>query len=551
MLETSNSKFSACKLRRKVVEMLGASPTQYKYLLNTEKLVEKRALKGNRFTNLSLGLACALFFFIGLSICTMLFLSLDVFTYALIGITMSMAMIGIWMIPYFDILLTPINYPIVAHTPVSSRTYFLVKLTQILTYALLLLGSLNLPPAIAGIWIYERESSQLLYLFPFVYLLIAFMSGFFTIGVMTIFAGYLTKLYTKKMLRNIAQYAQFIFPTLFPILWILLPRLFSRSVSDGTIDKAISVLKWFYALPNGWFAGAVSLALGEVERQFMILTALAVASTLFLVFVPLRSIARSYSEYLSYLLESGNQQKSELRVKIPLFARVFRNHALRAGLYLSATYMCRDKHMLRQLFGMFGAIIIIVVVFTQDEVFSLNWIQDAYAIGFSPGFSMMFYFVGTGFINCLILPVRYSEHWKASWMLTLAPVAVPRDLWRGVQATALLYIVVPVTLLTLGIATVLWGVSGIFYVLPGFTILLYYVIFYPKPLSNLPLAEEFVQKRMATGAWIPFLCSALAVVVFVGIQYLTYLINIWVYYSFYCVMIVSGLIGFVYFLQKK
>ena len=535
----------------KIVEMLGASPTQYRYLLKTEKLVEKRALKGNRFTNLSLGLACALFFFIGLSICTMLFLSLDVFTYALIGITMSMAMIGIWMIPYFDILLTPINYPIVAHTPVSSRTYFLVKLTQILTYALLLLGSLNLPPAVAGIWIYEKESSQLLYLFPFVYLLIAFMSGFFTIGVMTIFAGYLTKLYTKKSLRNIAQYAQFIFPTLFPMLWILLPRLFSRSVSDGTIDKAISVLKWFYALPNGWFAGAVSLALGEVERQFMVLTGLAVASTLFLVFVPLRSIARSYSEYLSYLLESGDRQKSELRVKIPLFARMFRNHTIRAGLCLSATYMCRDKHMLRQLFGMFGAIIIIVVVFAQDEVFSLNWIRDAYAIGFSPGFSMMFYFVGTGFINCLILPVRYSEHWKASWMLVLAPLAAPRDLWRGVQATAFLYIVVPVTLLTLCIATVIWGVSGIFYVLPGFTVLLYYVIFYPKPLSNLPLAEEFVQKRMATGAWIPFLCSALAVVVFVGIQFLTYLLNIWVYYGFYCITVLSGLIGFVYFLRKK
>ena len=534
----------------RIAEILGASPTQYRYLLNTEKLVEKRALKGKRFVNLSLGLTCALFFFMGLSTTTMLFLSLDVFTYALIGITMSMAMIGIWTIPYFDILLSPINYPIVAHTPVSSRTYFLVKLTQVLTYVLLLLGSLNLPLTIAGIWIHAKAFSQLLYLFPLVYLPIVFMSGFFTVGVMTVFAGYLTKLYTKKSLRNIAQYAQFIFPALFPILWILLPRLFSRSVSDGTIDKAISVLKWFYVLPNGWFAGAVSLALGQIERQYLILAGLAVVSTLFLVLVPLRSIARSYSEYLSYLLESGVRQKSELRVKTPLFARMFRNHAIRAGLCLSATYMCRDKHMLRQLFGMLGAIIIIVVVFTQDELFSLNWIQDAYAIGLSPGFSMMFYFIGTGFINCLILPVRYSEHWKASWILTLAPVAAPSDLWRGVQATAFLYVVVPVTLLTLCIATVIWEASGIFYVLPGFTILLYYVIFYPKPLSNLPLAEEFVQKQMATAAWIPFVCSALVVVVFLGIQYLTYLLNIWVYYGFYALTVVSGLVGFVYLLRE-
>ena len=535
----------------RIAEILGGSPTQYRHILNTERLVEKRALKGNRWVNLSLGLTCAIFFFIGLSMASMLLVSLDVFTYALIGITMSMALIGIWTIPYFDILISPVHYPIVAHTPVSSRTYFLVKLTQILTYTVLLLISLNLPPAIAGIWIHVRETSQLLYLFPLVYLFIAFMSGFFTIGVMTVFAGYLTKLYTKKGLRNIAQYAQFIFPALFPILWILLPRLFSRSVSDGTIDKAISVLKWFYALPNGWFAGAVSLALGEIEQQYLILAGLAIVSTLFLVFVPLRNIARSYSEYLSYLLESGDRQKSELRVKIPLFARLFRNPAIRAGFCLGSAYMRREKHILRQLFSSFGGVIIILVVFAQDDLFSLKWIQDAYAIGLSPGFSVMSCFIGISFISSFILPVRYSEHWQASWVLRHGPLSRTRDLWRGVQAVALLYIVAPFTLIMLCVATVIWGALGIFYVLPGSITLLYYVIFYPKPLSNLPLAEEFVQKRMVAGAWIPVVLSLLGIGAFIGIQFLVHLLNIWAYYAFYCVMVMSGLISFAYLFEKN
>ncbi len=538
----------------KIVTLLGGSAVQYRFLLKTERLVEKRALEGKRFVNLSLSVTCGLFFIMGISMATMLLLRLDVYTYALMSITTSMAMIGFWTIPYFDILLSPINYPVVAHTPVSSRTYFLVKLTQILTYTALLLGSLNLPPAIAGIWIHFRESSQLLYLFPLVYLFIAFMSGFFTIGVTTVFAGYLTKLYTKKSLRNIAQYAQFTLPALFPVIWILLPRL-PLALSDGGIDQLTSVLKWFYVLPNGWFAGAASLALGEIEGptilRDLILTGLAVVSTLFLVFVPLRSIAQSYSEYLSHLLESENQQKSELRVKTPLFANMFRNHAIRAAFCLSTAYMYRDKHILRQLVSSFAGIIIIIVAFTQGETFSLKWIQDAYAIGLSPGFSVMFYFVGTSFIGTFILPVRYSEHWKASWIFTLTPLSTPRDLWRGVQATALLYIVAPCTLLMFCIATVIWGVSGIFYVLPGLTILLYYVIFYPKPVSNLPLAEEFVQKRMAAGAWIPFLYSALAVIVFVGIQYITYLINIWVYYVFYSIMVVAGFVGWIHFFKKK
>ena len=63
------------------------------------------------------------------------------------------------------------------------------------------------------------------------------MSGFFTIGVMTVFAGYLTKLYTKKGTRNIAQYAQFVFPTLFPLLWVLTTRL----PREGAAEKLTSV----------------------------------------------------------------------------------------------------------------------------------------------------------------------------------------------------------------------------------------------------------------------------------------------------------------------
>ena len=211
----------------KIVAMLGASPVQYRLLLKTEKLVEKRALEGrNDLSNMSLAVTCVVGFILSVLFTFMPFiLSMDTFTFSLIGITMSMTMISLWIFPYFDILLAPINYPVIAHTPVSSRTYFLAKLTQVLTYTVLLLGSMNLMPAIGGIWVHKGEFSLLRLLFPIVYVPIVFMSGFFTIGVMTVFAGYLTRLYSKRLLRSIAQYAQFIFPALFPVALILLSRL--------------------------------------------------------------------------------------------------------------------------------------------------------------------------------------------------------------------------------------------------------------------------------------------------------------------------------------
>ena len=527
----------------RIVEMLGASPTQYRLLLKTEKLVEKRALEGrNDLSNMSLAVTCVAGFIISVLFTFMPFiLSMDTFTFSLIGITISMAMISLWIVPYFDILLAPINYPVIAHTPLSSRTYFLVKLTQVLTYTVLLLGSLNLMPTIGGIWVHKGEFSLLRLLFPVVYLPIVFMSGLFTIGVMTVFAGYLTRFYSKRILRNIAQYAQFIVPALLPVTWILLSRLIQYIPKE----QLASVLKWLHVLPNGWFAGTVSLMLGDIELRFLISTGLAVASTLFLVFVPLRSIAKSYSTYLSYLLESGSRQKAKIRVKTPLFARMFRNSTIRAGLCLCAVYIRRDRTLLKQLFAALGSVLMLIVMFQQ------GWIQHSFAIGFSPGFSMMFYFVGFSLVGSFMSPIRCSEHWKASWMLTLAPIRAPKDLWRGVQATAFVYMVAPCTLLMLCMATAFWGVLGIFYVLPLAIILLNFVVLYPKPQSGLPLAIEFVQSQMSGETIIPFLSSLFITGVFVGIQFLTYLLNIWVYYGFYCVTVVGGLIGFIYFLKKN
>ena len=339
-------------------------------------------------------------------------------------------------------------------------------------------------PAIGGIWVHKGEFSLFRLLFPFVYLPIVFLSGFFTIGMMTVFAGYLTRLYSKSLLRSIAQYAQFIFPALFPVTLILLSLLI-RYIPEVQLA---AVLKWLHVLPNGWFAGTVSLMFGQIELRFLISAGLAVASTLFLVFVPLRSIAKSYAEYLSYLLESGSRQKSKIRVKTPLFGRMFQNRTIRAGLCLSFVYIRRDKHLLRQFFASLGSLVMLVVILDQE------WVLHAFAIGLSPGFSMIFYFVGMGIVSSFILPIRYSEHWKASWMLKLAPLSTTYDLWRGVQAAAFLYFVVPCTLLMFCMATFIWGTLGILYVLPGLIILLNYVILFPKPLSGLPTCRRIRPK---------------------------------------------------------
>ena len=534
----------------KIASLFGVSPTQYSYLLRTEKTVEKRALKGQPLASNILNyvysfLISATFFFIPLLI------NISVYNYALIGITVSMVMIGIWTLPYFDILIYPINYPVVAHTPISSRTYFLVKLTQILSYTVKLLICLNLIPAIGGIWVRSEESSQLQFLFPLVYLPIAIISGIFTVGIMTIFAGYLTKLYAYKRLRNLAKFSQGLFPVLFPSVWIVI-YFFPKDIpKDVTIDMFATAAKWFSVLPNGWFAATVSVGLGQIEIRFLILTALAIISTAFLFLVPLQSIAKTYSKYLSYLIEADTKQKHELKVKIPRFAKIIKNRVIRAGFCMGSVYFYRDKRMLQGILGMLGGSIGFIVLFTQADKFYLGWMMKSYIPGLNLAFFMMSCFFGVSFVSMFLSTVgRYSEHWKASWMFRVIPLTAPLDLWRGVQITTMLYTVIPYTLLLYAIAIVFWKVAGILYVLPTLIFVLYNVLFHPKPKSNLPFSEEINPKKGGMGC-AHFIYVNLAMMGFIGIYFIAYLIHVWVYIGVYCVIVVGGLIGFVYLFTKK
>lgn len=532
----------------KIAVKFGACPIQYKLLLQTEKTVEERALEGKQgTTKLSLSLTCAFCFLISIFSALLVFFDMDVFTYALIGVTMSMFTVGMWMLPYFDLLLSPINYPVVAHTPVSSRTYFLVKLTQILKYAVLLLTCLNIFPSICGPFIRGDNTTILCYFFPVFYLPIAFMAGFFTIGVMTAFAGYLTKLYSVKRLRKISKSAQFILPLLVPVSFFLIP-------TDVVADNYKSVLKWLYVLPNGWFAGGVSLAVNTIDRpeftRDLILTAVAMFSTLLLVLIPLRSIAKTYSKYLSFLMESGSRQRDKLRIKKPFLARFFKSREVYAVFRLSAAYMRRDRQILHQLAS--GAImsIIMVAMFFVRKIYPIELIEYHYAIGLSPGFTWLFVFLGVVTIFGFLSSVGYSEHWKASWMLSLAPLRKSHDLWHGVEAATFIYIVFPCTLLFFIVATALWGVIGIFFILPGLLVLLFSAITYPKPESGIPLSEEAVEIDRSAGC-LAYGISMVIAGVLVGVQFLARFIHVWVYIGVYCVIVVGGLIGFVYLFTKK
>ena len=535
----------------KIAQIYGVDPAHFRQLLKLDKTVAKRA-KGHGSAIFSYGLACCFHVVMGLPVAFILLFRLldapvDGFDYAIIALSYTMVMTAFLSYSRLEFIFNPIDYLVLAHTPVSSRTFFLAKLARLLSSTTVMLCCLNLLPAIAGCWTAERNP-----LFPVVYLPISLVAGFFSVGLLTVITGYLTKLYSNKWLRNVARYAELAFPILFPCVYVIGPRLLPelKLVSD----QVLPFLTAFYLLPNSWFAGMVALGLGQVNSHFLILTMLAVTVTILLVVGPLRSVAKGYTKYLTSLLESRRTQKPQLKLRVSLVSRLFNRRETRAGADFVSAYLRRDRRTQLRVFSALGTPVIFLVIVLQDNPV-WDWIGKPFTIWLALGVCAFFFFGCSTMVSSFLGQIRYSDHWKAKWMFHCAPLAAPNALWRGVLATTLVYLILPYTFVFAIIATIFWeGFWGILYLLPGLSALLVYTGCYPKPDSGLPLSEEFIQSGWnMEQVWllIRFVCTQLLFGVILAIQFVMYKISLGLYIGCYAVIVIGGILIFIHTFNKK
>ena len=537
----------------KIAQIYGVDPAHFRQLLKLDKTVASRA-KGDKNGSaiFSYGLVCCFHVILGLPGAFILLFRLldapvDGFDYAIIALSYTMVMTAFLSYSRLEFILNPIDYLVLAHTPVSSRTFFLAKLTRLLGSTAVMSSCLNLLPAITGYWTAERSP-----LFPVVYLGVSVVSGFFSVGVLTVITGYVTKLHTYEKLRSISKYSELAFPVLFPFVYLVVPRLLPELKIIS--DKLIPFLTAFYLLPNSWFAGMVAFGLGDVHYRFLILTAVAIVAMLLLVVGPLRSVAKGYSKFLTSLLESRKTQKPQLKLRASLVSRIFERRETRAGADLVFAYLRRDRRtQLRVLSAVGTPVIILVILFQDNPVW--DWIGKPFTIWLALGVSAFFFFGCSTMVSSFLGQIRYSDHWKAKWMFHCALLVDPHALWRGVLATTLIYIVLPYTILLLTLATIFWrGLWGIFYLLPGLSAMLVYVGCYPKPSSGLPLSEECIQSGWnLEQVWllIRFIGTQLVFGAVLAIQFVMYKLGVGLYIGCYAVIVIGGILIFIHSFNKK
>ena len=209
-----------------------------------------------------------------------------VWSLSAVGVVVAMVI----LIEFRSVVISPTDYEILAHQPVSSRTYFIVKLTNLLLYTEII-GALVAGPT----WILLMIRYGLVtgVVFP---VIAASAVAWTALVMVSIYAGLLRTIRPARFSR-ILSFVQVILATLVMAAPLLLSPLEDR-IETMTITSSPGM----FALPAAWFASALPLAIGEWSVTGVLGVLTAAGSTVGLFYIVGRRLSLSYAERLGALL---------------------------------------------------------------------------------------------------------------------------------------------------------------------------------------------------------------------------------------------------------
>lgn len=522
----------------KLLKILGADPYQYRVLIKVGMTIDSRAKDSETQFGFSGSpvLAAAFYAIVSFFISLSAFV-LGSFSFTFLMMTFSMTMMSFIVIIRLESVINPNDYHILAHMPVSSRTYFLVKLTNILIHVALVASALNLPPSILGIW---AKNTPLF--FPAVYFPVSFMAALFVTGLITSFYGYLIKLYKSDKFGDMVAYSQMAISLIFFVGFTVVPPVVMTSQLDLSYLNVIERARWLYALPYSWFAGLVHLALGNTEPHYLFLSAMAMVSTILLVIIPLWRISLKYSERISYMGESPGASRKIKPIRGSILARLFRDSETLAAFDLVSKYLKRDRDTKTRIYvGMVLPLMSIIMAIQTTLAYKG---KPSFNPGLAVGLSIYFFIACVYFISFVFSVIKFSEHWKAVWVIAAAPLEQPGNFFKGSKIAIIVYFIIPFFAVLTIIYSLSWGIFlAAVYILPSFIGSLCYLSFYSALNMYFPFSLEPQEKKRRVSAF-AMISGFLIFGVVMGIQYPAYLAHKALYIALYSVTIIAGLISF-------
>ena len=423
----------------------GVDAQQYHFLLQASLKLDFRSAgsvlkpeqQSQTASALKLTLLLNLIFSVILSL-VMLAASKSTFVFSTMLLGYSMVMVAMSVLIEFGLaVISPDDFQVLAHRPISSRTFFAVKSSNLLFYVLLLGTSLNLVPALVGVAVRESQ-----WHFPLAYFLVASVASVFVAGTMVALYGLLLRTLRYERLKDLLVYAQIAFSFVFFLGFQVFPRLLGDVKAFTTQDVLHS---WALAFPSVWFAGVGEVMLGNINGQTLTLGALAVIVCVVILPLALKNVSLDYSEQLARIAASSSKAKNVAAVTRRGGASAWFNRLLlrdseeRAFFYFFLRMFRRNRLLKLQILPNFGvAIAMMAVALLQGDKLQ-NPFETA-AFSMAAMFPVIaFVFASMGVTTAL----PYSDEYQGGWIFPLAPIGNRAKILTALKKVVVLLLFVP------------------------------------------------------------------------------------------------------------
>jgi hypothetical protein len=404
---------------RLLVEFLGADYEQWRALtraslkldLRTASLGQsayRRADKGGA-SHRPLIMVLFIYVVMGVFVGTLVWAMKDVFLSGTIFLSYTMVMTAfLVLIDFSAVVISPDDFAILGYHPVSSRTYFISRLTNVLVYSTFLTLALGLVPILA--FFFTLGFRPLLGLAALAATLLS--GAAVALALVLVYTGILRFVHPNR-LRRAVGYIQLLLSFFIYGGYMILPRMVSlRTMSAMTLGKPV----WLLLHPATWFASYLDLAAGRRGVTEIVPAILSLAALALLVNLTRGKLALEYSDRLSSAaaLSAGSPKASAATTR-PAF--IFRGREARA-----VALLIRNQFRYDQKFRLAVLGILPLTVFYLYMGLREGSLPDP-LVGRGSGFgqSWLLYFAVLMFPTMLKTTLTYSDSYQASWIYFATP----------------------------------------------------------------------------------------------------------------------------------
>ncbi|MCY4573364.1 MAG: hypothetical protein OXF01_11265 [Gemmatimonadetes bacterium] len=321
-----------------------------------------------------------------------------------VGVIVGMAV----LIDFQSVVISPTDYDILAHQPVSSRTYFLVKLTNVLVYTLaigaLVGGTATFPvlflagPLAAAGWM-------------------AGLAGITVATTLTMVCCYaaLLRLVSPHRLRRALSYVHLALMLAVFCAPFLLTEALEPVFEIAREQGGIPTPPWLILAPPAWFASFLALAAGEWNAAYPVAALAGVASVAVLLHYARSRLSFAYAESLSQMTTVSRPDVKSSAPRHSGRSRLPRELSVVATLVRG---QFRDDMTFRLgVLGMLPATLMYFFLAVRNGPLPDPFVE----FGLYPMGLGLLHFAAIGFPLAMLETLFRSESFPASWMFFAAP----------------------------------------------------------------------------------------------------------------------------------